>query len=232
MINIKSRQQMSQSMIVAFFLTFAGGFQDAYSYNIRDEVFANAQTGNIVLLGQNIATGQFLTALKYLLPLIAFISGVYISQFISHKLKNCQKLHWRQIVLIFEIVVLTITAFIPKTTDLNILANFLMSFACAMQVNSFRKFKDIPCATTMCIGNLRSATENLCNYKVTKNRKLLNKSLHYYFIVLIFGIGASFGALFSFKLNERAILISALFLLIAFLLMLIKEKSEKPDHTF
>ena len=46
--------QISESLALGIFLTLAGGFQDAYSYNVRDHVFANAQTGNIVLLGQNI----------------------------------------------------------------------------------------------------------------------------------------------------------------------------------
>ena len=47
--------QISESLALGIFLTLAGGFQDAYSYNVRDHVFANAQTGNIVLLGQNLA---------------------------------------------------------------------------------------------------------------------------------------------------------------------------------
>ena len=53
------KKQMSESMPLAIFLTLAGGFQDAYSYNCRGKVFANAQTGNIVLLGQNLAQGQW-----------------------------------------------------------------------------------------------------------------------------------------------------------------------------
>ena len=56
------KKQMSESMPLAIFLTLAGGFQDAYSYNCRGKVFANAQTGNIVLLGQNLAQGQWKTA--------------------------------------------------------------------------------------------------------------------------------------------------------------------------
>ena len=51
----KTKTQMSESMALAVFLTLAGGFQDAYSYNCRGKVFANAQTGNLVLLGQNLA---------------------------------------------------------------------------------------------------------------------------------------------------------------------------------
>ena len=75
MVKIKARSQMSESLLLAVFLTLAGGFQDAYSYNCRGEVFANAQTGNIVLLGQNLAQGSWQEALHYILPLGAFISG-------------------------------------------------------------------------------------------------------------------------------------------------------------
>ena len=50
MMKLKAKQQMSESMSLAVLLTLAGGFQDAYSYNCRGRVFANAQTGNIVCL--------------------------------------------------------------------------------------------------------------------------------------------------------------------------------------
>lgn len=72
---IRKPKQMSESMILGVVLTLAGGFQDAYSYNCRGQVFANAQTGNIVLLGQNIASGNFQNALHYLFPLLAFLAG-------------------------------------------------------------------------------------------------------------------------------------------------------------
>ena len=47
-------RQMSESFITAAFLSVSGGLQDAYTYIFRGKVFANAQTGNIVLLGQNL----------------------------------------------------------------------------------------------------------------------------------------------------------------------------------
>ena len=68
MTTAKVSTQMSESMTLAVFLTLAGGFQDAYSYNCRGKVFANAQTGNIVLLGQNLAQGNWDLVLRYLLP--------------------------------------------------------------------------------------------------------------------------------------------------------------------
>ena len=209
-------------MILGVVLTLAGGFQDAYSYNCRGQVFANAQTGNIVLLGQNIASGNFQNALHYLFPLLAFLAGVYLSEWVRELCKSFQKLHWRQIVLAFEIVMLAIAGLLPQS--LNVVSNILMSFACAMQVDSFRKFRGIPCATTMCIGNMRSGTELLCRYHITKDPELKRKSLHYYFIILVFAIGAAIGAVASQKFGNPAIWIAAGLMLLGFILMFVKEE--------
>lgn len=219
---IRKPKQMSESMILGVVLTLTGGFQDAYSYNCRGQVFANAQTGNIVLLGQNIASGNFQNALHYLFPLLAFLAGVYLSEWVRELCKSFQKLHWRQIVLAFEIVMLAIAGLLPQS--LNVVSNVLMSFACAMQVDSFRKFRGIPCATTMCIGNMRSGTELLCRYHITKDPELKRKSLHYYFIILVFAIGAAIGAVASQKFGNPAIWIAAGLMLLGFILMFVKEE--------
>ena len=53
----KHHGQMSESFLTAVFLSLSGGLQDAYTYLFRGKVFANAQTGNIVLLSANIMDG-------------------------------------------------------------------------------------------------------------------------------------------------------------------------------
>ena len=50
----KHHGQMSDSMLTAFFIILSGGLQDAYTYCCRGKVFANAQTGNIVLLSTHL----------------------------------------------------------------------------------------------------------------------------------------------------------------------------------
>ncbi len=220
-----SKWQMSESLALGVVLTLAGGFQDAYSYNCRGKVFANAQTGNIVLLGQNLATGNWGSAIRYLFPLLAFIGGVYVTEWIHELYKEHRLLHWRQIVLLIEIVMLLIAGFLPQSMDTP--ANILLSFACAMQVNSFRKFRGIPCATTMCIGNMRSATEMLGRYHITKDPELKRKAQHYYFIIFIFAIGAAIGAVISMKWGNRAIWIAAALMFSGFLMMFIKSEIEE-----
>ena len=61
----KETIQMSEAIPTGILLTLSGGLQDAYTYFGRDGVFANAQTGNIVLLGTHVAAGQWSLALRY-----------------------------------------------------------------------------------------------------------------------------------------------------------------------
>ena len=69
-------RQTSETFLLSAILALSGGFQDAYTYNARDEVFSNAQTGNVVLMSQHLMMGDFKIALRYLFPLIAFALGV------------------------------------------------------------------------------------------------------------------------------------------------------------
>ena len=55
----KKKVQMSESAVVNLILALSGGCMDAYSYLYRGEVFANAQTGNMLLFGVNAAGGDF-----------------------------------------------------------------------------------------------------------------------------------------------------------------------------
>jgi len=217
----KYEGQMSQSFITGLFLVLSGGFQDAYTYFYRDKVFANAQTGNVALMSWKFFQGNFKDGIKYLVPISAFILGLLASEYIRQHFKYMKKIHWRQVVLFIEILLLFIVGFIP--TNLNPLANALVSFVCAIQVQSFRKIKEISCSSTMCIGNIRKATENLYKYFYYKKRQYLYKSLKYYGVVVLFAIGAGLGGIITNQLQSKAIWISCGFLIISFLIMFIKE---------
>ena len=62
---MKRSKQMSDSIRLGIVLAMAGGFMDAYSYLCRGQVFANAQTGNMLLMGINLAEQNWKTALYY-----------------------------------------------------------------------------------------------------------------------------------------------------------------------
>ena len=165
---------MSESFLIAGILSISGGLQDAYTYMYRGKVFANAQTGNIVLLAQNLVDRNWQAVLRYFSPLLFFALGVAMAECIRMKYQKAQKIHWRQLVLAIEILLLFAVGFLPNEIDL--LANAMVSFACAMQVQAFRKVNGYAFASTMCIGNLRSGMESLCAYGKTKDKKILRKS--------------------------------------------------------
>lgn len=223
--NLKT--QMSESYFMGILLTAVGGYLDAYTYISRGGVFANAQTGNIVLLGVNLAERNFIKALSYLLPVLTFAVGVLISEIIKNKYKNNHKLHWRQIIAAAEAVILLCVAFIPS----NIVANTLVSFICSLQVQTFRKINGNALATTMCTGNLRTATETLFYALKTKNKSLMSKSRQYYMIIMIFIIGAGIGTLCTAIFNKKSILFASAALLVCFTIMFIDtEKYERQKN--
>lgn len=212
------KKQMSESLFIGILLAFAGGFLDTYTYLVRGHVFANAQTGNMVLMGIHIADGNILKVFFYFIPVLAFILGVILSEIIKEKYIESSRLHWRQITIGIEFIVLIIVAFLPQG-NFDMLANTLVSFVCSMQVQSFRKLNGNAYATTMCTGNLRSATEQIFNYHKTKDTAALRKSLQYFIIIGVFIIGALLGSVFCGYFDIHAVLIAAAILLITLLLM-------------
>ena len=221
----KHHGQMSESFLTAVFLSLSGGLQDAYTYLFRGKVFANAQTGNIVLLSANIMDGRWDKVLHYLVPLCAFALGVLVAEKMREHFQAMQRLHWRQLVVLGEVLLLFLVGFLPQ--EQNLLANAIVSFSCAMQVQAFRKVNGNAFASTMCIGDLRSGVEALCVWSRTRDPKAKDRMLRYFGIILLFALGSGIGSKSCVWLGGRAIWISCGLLLVSFALMFIREDLEE-----
>ena len=90
---MRRSRQMSESIELGIVLALAGGFMDAYSYMCRDEVFANAQTGNMLLLGINLSERNWGMALRYLFPVLAFAVGIALADVVRVHAKDNNPLH-------------------------------------------------------------------------------------------------------------------------------------------
>ena len=223
--SLKPHGQMSEAFITALFLSVSGGLQDVYTYLYRGKVFANAQTGNIVLMAVKLFAGKWGEALRYLIPLCAFALGIFVAEFIRLKLKRMQWLHWRQLVVLFEILMLFVVGFLPQ--ELNLLANSLVSFSCAMQVQSFRKVHGNAYASTMCIGNMRSGMQYLYTGLHTKDRAVLRRAMQYFAVIALFAVGAAAGSLLTIHFGNRVIWFCCASLLVSLSFMFIREDIEE-----
>ena len=213
--------QMSDSFLMSAFIILSGGLQDAYTYCCRDKVFANAQTGNIVLMSTHLFAGDWAGVFRYFVPLISFMAGIFVAECVHRRYKCMEKVHWRQLIILAEIVLLFAVGFFPAGWDIG--ANALVSFACAMQVQAFRKVHGYPFASTMCIGNLRSGMDALVAFGHTHDKNALWKSLQYFAIIFIFALGAGIGTQCVGIFGERTIWLSCALLLVSLCFMFIKE---------
>lgn len=221
----RQRGQMSESMLTAAFIILSGGLQDAYTYLCRGKVFANGQTGNIVLFSAHLFDGNWMHSLRYLVPVLAFMFGIFVAECVHRQFKYMEKVHWRQLIVLAEVALLFIVGFLPQ--EVNTIANVLVSFVCAMQVQTFRKVRGHAYASTMCIGNMRSGTEALCIYFHTHDREVLRRALTYFGVIGLFAAGAGLGSLLTRAFAERTIWVSCALLTISFIIMFIREEKAK-----
>ena len=210
--------QPSESFLVAALLAISGGFLDAYTYVCRGGVFANAQTGNLVLLAVRLSEQRLGEALRYLAPVAAFSLGVVLAELIRERLPSSQWFHWRHLVLLLEVAVLAAAAALPLGEG-DQPVNVMVSFVCAMQVEAFRKVRGQPFASTMCTGNLRSGTDLLYRGVRTGDRKLVGKALRYFGVIGCFMAGAALGGVLSAWWGQWAVLTAVCFQAAAFFRM-------------
>ena len=137
--------QMSDSLLTAMFVVLSGGFQDAYTYVCRGKVFANAQTGNIVLMSTHLFDRHYADSFRYMIPIAAFLVGTFFAEAVHSRLKHYEKLHWRQIILAFEIVLLFAVGFLPQ--DQNAAAN---AFRYRPSERCADMFTQAPCVSVIC----------------------------------------------------------------------------------
>ena len=211
------RWQISESIMVGILLALSGGFMDAYSYINRGKVFANAETGNIILMTLKICEGKFLESVNYIIPILSFAIGVAICEIIKHRKEKINIIHWRQIIVVFEIAAFVFVAFLPQ--DMNQIANSIISMISGVQFATFSKVRGTAMATTMCTGNLKSGTQNMYRGIKTGDKSALEKGLYYYVCIFVFIIGTMVGYLFVKLWAEKAILLAAVAMLIIFLMM-------------
>lgn len=210
-------KHMSEALPLGLLLALTGGILDAYTYLNRGAVFATAETGNLVLLGVNLAMGHWLKVIYYLLPISSYAAGLLVT-LAFHRRSDKLFFHWRQFVVLTECLVVLLATIIPQG-ELDPLVNCMIAFISAMQVQTFRKFRGCACATTMCTGNLRSGVEALYFHLADKEPGSLDRARVYFGLIASFVTGAVISSLLAPLFAGRAILVAILPLAASFLLM-------------
>jgi len=214
----------SESVELGILLAIVGGFLDAYTFVGRGGVFANAQTGNVVLMGIEAATGEWRQAVLHAVPVLAFMVGVVVAEIIKKPSMRLFIKDSERAVLILETVVLFIVGFIPYTSP-SIIVTVVVSFVSSVQISSFRKLVGSTYSTTMVTGNLRSATQEAYIAFTKKDDESARRTIRYSTINLSFLAGAILGGLLTSFIGVKAVWIAVIVLICSVVLF----SSERKD---
>lgn len=177
-----SNHPSSESLPIALIIFFIAGYQNAYTYVVRGNVFANLQTGNMILVSFHIAHGDFTIVGRYLIPLIFFCIGCAIASYIRLKNVNLARKywHWQCNALLIQLIIFTLVGFIDQ--QYNIVANALITMNAAFILVTFDKFKGITLPSTMMIGNLKNSVQDIVAYALDHDKT------HIHHFCVVFGL--------------------------------------------
>jgi uncharacterized membrane protein YoaK (UPF0700 family) len=209
-----------ETLRVAVLLSLAGGFLDAFTWIAHGGVFANAQTGNVVLLGVAAATGQWPAALHHIPPIVAFLLGV----FVAHRLRRRATRRGAQRAALFSLAVeiallLAVAALPARFADLPIVLG--IAFVAALQSSSFARVEGATYSSVMTTGNLRRTAEALlAGIGPPHDSAALRQGQVFAAICGMFCLGAALGAFATGRFANAAVLVPAFLLAIALVLCL------------
>lgn len=135
-------------------LMVVAGFFGAFTYSVRGNVFCNAQTGNVVLMGLALGSGKWGQALYYLIPISAYLAGAFFSELLPNPIKHKLPIRWDTLFIAVEMLVVLALGFVPESAPVQI-SQVAINFIASMQYNTFRQAEGVPMATTFATNHIR-----------------------------------------------------------------------------
>jgi uncharacterized membrane protein YoaK (UPF0700 family) len=220
----------SRTPAVAVLLTLSGGFLDAFTYVGHGRVFANTMTGNVALLGVNVAAADWTQAVRHIPPLIAFVFAVFVVHVLRLDAVARSVHRPAMICLLLEIVFLAVVAGgLVHLPELWLISG--ISFVATLQTLSFTHIGNLTYTSVMTTGNLRRAAKKLLEGLIPRyNRDALHDALLLGMAGFSFFAGAVLGGWLTGRLLDRALWMAVLLLLAAFIrIILLVRRPEQSE---
>jgi uncharacterized membrane protein YoaK (UPF0700 family) len=213
-------------MGVAMLLSGAGGFLDAFTWLGHGGVFANAQTGNVVLLGIYAASGQWDKSWRHVPPILAFFVGVFVAFRLRLRESPLSRQRTALLSLGIEIAFLLVVAALPRDfPDWPIVLG--VAFLAALQSTSFARVEGSPYSSVMTTGNLRRTAELLFAGVFPPGDPVArHQSRLFAMVCASFAIGACAGGFVTVRLGNFGVLLPALALVLALVRCMYRRRDE------
>lgn len=196
----------------AILLAFIGGMVDADSFWFHGGVFASLQSGNLILLGINIARGHWVGVWHGLVPLLIFFLAVGVTRIIQQTISVRSLRQWIRITIAVESLLIILSAtlnFLP-----NIVIKSGLSAVSGIQLQSFRNIDGVTFNSTMMTGNIRACAAFLFGGLWQHDWVVVNQGLKLLGIFSGFCIGAVTLVFLSDQFGQLSLLLAVIVLII------------------
>ena len=199
-------------------LILVGGMMGAYTYLVRGGVFCNAQTANVLMMALALGRGEWSRGLYYLIPFTAYLLGAMVSEALPTGIRHRRMLRWDTLLIGFEILVLLLMGLVPPSWPVQIV-QVSINFIASMQYNTFRQAEGIPMSTTFITNHVRQMGVQAVTSLHRHDRAAGGRALRHLLMIFMFFPGALILAPLCASLQEKAIWVAALPLLVCFAIL-------------
>jgi len=198
---------MCERKWIFYILITVAGFFGAYTFLLRGNVFCNAQTGNVVLMGMALGSAKWGEALYYLIPISAYLIGSFVSELLPNPIKNHLQIRWDTLLIAIEMLVVLGLGFVPESAPVQI-SQVAINFIASMQYNTFRQAEGVPMATTFATNHIRQigiALAKEAKHFHSKEKPHRRKLQQHVEMLMFFLIGAVIGTVLCNRYLGKAI---------------------------
>jgi uncharacterized membrane protein YoaK (UPF0700 family) len=191
------------SLRFALLVTGTTGFVDAYTFLERGGVFANAQTGNVVIGAVALSEGRWEQAVQHAASILTFAAGVGLASYLAARERPRWAPRVEELATGLAAAALLAAAFVPSTVH-PLFVLVPLTFLSAMQLELFRSLGGLTYMPIATSGNLMRWVESGREHLSAPDPGTRHRFGVYCGIVGVFVGGALAGALLSEALGVAA----------------------------
>jgi uncharacterized membrane protein YoaK (UPF0700 family) len=216
-------------LVAGLVLLVGTGFVDSYTFLAHGHVFAEAMTGNLVLIGIGVVEPEIVEFWRPLAAYAAFVVGVALLWWIAGRRAPATRAP-QVATLTFEVAVLVVVGFLPSSVP-QVVTVTAIAFASGMQIAAFQRLGLAKFTTTVMTSNsLHTVNAALTAWSSgTRQDRLV--AVHLAAGLVAFMVGVLGGALLTDVLEARASWVAAGVFAVSGLLLLRPARSVSPNRS-
>lgn len=195
MSRLKTKSLTKELTLLTLVATFTLGMIDAYTFMAHRQVFATAQTGNLVVFAVKLFTKGIGSAWENIPVWVIFGISCFVAQgMLEIPTDKLSRRHQNKIFMAVNVMVLLILAIVQQFSSSDLLV-WPLSFLSGYELTTFRTVGSISANNGIMTGNTKNMMNSLYRWLIDHDTKAKTKFLTLLMIIVIFLFGVGTGAL-------------------------------------